>query len=79
MFSDKNWIPYALIIIMGLIIFILWQANEAKGIKIAKAKEVAKQQEFNTIVIQEYNQKKFDELDAINKSKWSKGKHHGSF
>ncbi len=76
---NNNVVPYLVMIVMGFMIYILWQANEAKDIEIAKANKYAKQNEFNMGVVQQYNEQRFDELAQIKMSKWKKGKQHGSF
>ena len=78
-FVDKNWIPYALIIIMGLIIYIMYDKIEDKNKLLEQAKANSELNAFTTVAIQEYNEERFKKIDEIYKSKWKKGKQHGSF
>ena len=72
---NNNIIPYMAITIMGLIIYILWEANLTKDKEIANAKAETELINKNMGTIQAYNESKFVELERLKKDAWKEGRH----
>ena len=76
---NNNIIPYLLIAIMGLGLYLQYTISEAKDDKI-KELEASNLEAFKTMnIIQTYNEERLNALEKVRATKWKEGKHEAKF
>ena len=75
MLKTHNAIPYLLLIIMGLILYMVWDKYSIAKEQIEEQAQMINSAYDAMGTIVEYNDKRFDELKQLDKREWKLGKH----
>lgn len=77
--TTSNILPYILLVALSYGTYTLWESKIQTELKLEEAKENAMIANESIAIIQGYNEKRFEELSEVRKTKWKEGYHEGSF